>query len=101
MQTWKKRLAVIDAQREAPETKERIEELRQRTERNQDRPGGRAEGESRDGKTVGGEEGGTRKGRQACEAVCCNRHPAATLPPVAMPGQPGIAVIIPLDLSVV
>jgi len=29
MPTWKKRLAVIDAQREAPETKERIEELKQ------------------------------------------------------------------------
>ena len=36
-----------------------------RTERNQDRPGGRAEGESGGGKTVGREESGTGKSRQA------------------------------------
>ena len=41
------------------------------------RPRGRAKRESGGGrKTVGcgGEEGGTRKDRQAFEAVCCNRH---------------------------
>lgn len=60
-----KLLAVIEAQRETPEAKERIEELRQRTERNQNRPGGRAGGKDRGGKTAGREESGTRKGRQA------------------------------------